>query len=197
MRKRLPPSLAFGLTATFFLSACATKEIPPQVAATSEPPPPRSAPSPRAAPAVSAAPPRPAIETSIIPGTLRDFEVNVGDRVFFSFDKSNLDDSARSALRKQAAWLAKYPAVTVAVQGNADERGTREYNLALGARRAVAVKDYLVSLGLAAGRLTTISFGKERPVCVESTEACWSQNRRAVSAITNAASSPNNVAMRN
>ena len=128
---------------------------------------------------------------------MRDFEVNVGDRVFFSFDKSNLDDSARAALQKQAAWLSRYRAVTVAIQGNADERGTREYNLALGARRAAAVKDYLASLGLTAGRMTTISFGKERPVCVESNEACWSQNRRAVSAITNAAASPNDVAMRN
>jgi peptidoglycan-associated lipoprotein len=146
---------------------------------------------------VSPAPARPAIETGIIPGTLRDFEVNVGDRVFFSFDKSNLDDAARAALQKQAAWLSRYQAVTVAIQGNADERGTREYNIALGARRATAVKDYLVSLGVRYDRLTTISFGKERPVCVESNEACWSQNRRAVSAITNAAASPNNVAMRN
>jgi peptidoglycan-associated lipoprotein len=84
--------------------------------------------------------------------------------------------------------------VTVTIEGNADERGTREYNLALGARRATAVKEYLVSLGVGANRLTTMSFGKERPVCVESSESCWSKNRRAVSQIRNAVSKPN-VAM--
>jgi peptidoglycan-associated lipoprotein len=196
MRIPLTPGLIFNLIVVFCLSACAeTATKQPEVAAS--PSVTQSAASPRAMPAVSAAPPRPAIETGIIPGTLRDFEVNVGDRVFFSFDKSNLDDAARAALRKQAVWLSRYQAVTVAIQGNADERGTREYNIALGARRATAVKDYLASLGVRYDRLTTISFGKERPVCVESNEACWSQNRRAVSAITNAAASPNNVAMRN
>ncbi|HYK81337.1 MAG TPA: peptidoglycan-associated lipoprotein Pal [Micropepsaceae bacterium] len=148
----------------------------------------------RATPSVANAPSRPAIETGIIPGTLRDFETNVGDRVFFAYDKSNLDDSARSALQKQAAWFSRYRAVTVTIEGNADERGTREYNLALGARRATAVKEYLVSLGVGANRLTTMSFGKERPVCVESNESCWSKNRRAVSQIRNAVSTPN-VAM--
>jgi peptidoglycan-associated lipoprotein len=128
---------------------------------------------------------------------MRDFEINVGDRVFFAFDKSDLDTSARAVLQKQAAWLSKYQGVTVAIQGNADERGTREYNLALGARRAVAVKEYLETLGVREDRLMTISYGKERPVCVESNESCWSQNRRAVSAIMNAVPSPNNVAMRN
>jgi peptidoglycan-associated lipoprotein len=188
--------LILSLTMAFILSACAgTQTKPPEVAAS--PPVAPSATSPSAMPTVSTAPPRPAIETGITPGTLRDFEVNVGDRVFFSFDKSNLDDSARAELQKQAAWLSRYRAVTVAIQGNADERGTREYNLALGARRATAVKDYLLSLGVRYDRLRTISFGKERPVCVESNEACWSRNRRAVSAITNAAASPNNVAMRN
>ena len=196
MRIPLAPRLIFNLTVAFGLSACAeTATKPPEVAAS--PPVTQSAAPLRAMPAVSAARPRPTIGTGIIPGTLRDFEVNVVDRVLFSFDKSNLDDAARAALQKQATWLSRYQAVTVAIQGNADERGTREYNIALGARRATAVKDYLVSLGVRYDRLTTISFGKERPVCAESNEACWSQNRRAVSAITNAAASPNNVAMRN
>lgn len=135
------------------------------------------------------------METGIIPGTARDFETNVGDRVFFGYDKSNLDDAARTTLQKEAAWFSRYRAVTVTIQGNADERGTREYNLGLGARRATAVKSYLVSLGVGAERLTTVSFGKERPVCAESNESCWSQNRRAVSEIRNAVSTPN-VAMR-
>jgi peptidoglycan-associated lipoprotein len=122
---------------------------------------------------------------------------NLGVQDFTQTGNVTIGDLFRAALQKQAAWLSRYAAVTVAIQGNADERGTREYNIALGARRATSVKDYLVSLGVRYDRLTTISFGKERPVCVESNEVCWSQNRRAVSAITNAAASPNNVAMRN
>ena len=188
--------LTTSLTLAFILSACATQE-PPKIAASPPPSPSKSAPPTRTTPAVSTTAPRPAIETGIIPGTLRDFEINVGDRVFFAFDRSNLDESARTALQKQAAWLVKYRGVTVAIQGNADERGTREYNLALGAKRAAAVKEYLETLGIREDRLMTISYGKERPVCVESNESCWSQNRRAVSAITNAVPSPNNVAMRN
>lgn len=119
--------------------------------------------------------------------------MNVGDTVFFSFDSSNLEDVARTVLQKQAAWLNRYRTVTLQVQGNADERGTREYNLALGARRAASVREYLVALGVAPSRVDTISYGKERPVCIESTEACWAQNRRAVSVISGEATP---VAMR-
>ncbi len=108
--------------------------------------------------------------------------------------RRNLDDSARSVLQKQAAWLERYRNVTLQVQGNCDERGTREYNLALGARRAVSAREYLVSLGVAPGRVDTISYGKERPVCSESSEACWAQNRRALSSISGETSP--NVAMR-
>ena len=193
MRIPSTPCQSLGLALAFLLTACAT-ETPPEVSASSPAPAPRAA-SQLQRPA-SAVPRRPTIQSGIIPGTLQDFEVNVGDRVFFAFDKSDLDDTARVTLQKQATWFSRYQAVTVAVQGNADERGTREYNLALGARRAAAVKDYLVSLGVRSGRLATISFGKERPVCVESNETCWSQNRRAVAAIMNAVSMPN-VAMRN
>lgn len=120
--------------------------------------------------------------------------MNVGDTVYYSFDSSNLDDPARAVLQKQAAWLERYRNVTLQVQGNADERGTREYNLALGARRAASARDYLVSLGIAPARVTTISYGKERPICSESTEPCWAMNRRALSAISG--ENTNSVAMR-
>jgi peptidoglycan-associated lipoprotein len=126
---------------------------------------------------------------NIIPGSKRDFEVNVGDRVFFEYDSSDLSDTARGTLQKQAAWLAKYPSVALSVEGHCDERGTREYNLALGARRASAAKEYLVSLGVRASRMETISYGKEKPMCVESNEGCWAQNRRAVSVISGGVSS--------
>ena len=106
--------------------------------------------------------------------------VNVGDRVFFDYDRYNLQTKARMVLEKQAAWLKKYGNLTVIVGGHADERGTREYNLALGERRANAVKDYLVALGISADRIRTISFGKERPVAMGSNETAWAQNRRSV-----------------
>jgi peptidoglycan-associated lipoprotein len=129
------------------------------------------------------------VEQTIVPGSARDFQVNVGDRVLFDYDRSDLDESDRAILQKQAAWLAKYPQVTLTVEGHCDERGTREYNIALGARRAQAVKEYLVSLGVNSSRLDTISYGKERPTCVESSEGCWAENRRGVSSIAAGASS--------
>ena len=127
------------------------------------------------------------VQQGVIPGSLQDFQVNVGDRVFFEYDRSDIDDRARTVLQKQAAWLQRFGAVILTIEGHADERGTREYNLALAARRAQSVKDYLSSLGVSAARLETISFGKERPVCVESNEGCWSQNRRGVSTIKSGA----------
>lgn len=108
---------------------------------------------------------------------------NVGDRVFFATDQSNLDRSARATLRNQAAWLKQNAAVRLTIEGHADERGTREYNLALGARRANAVRDFLISEGVSGGRLQTISYGKERPVSLCSEESCWSKNRRSVATI--------------
>lgn len=108
---------------------------------------------------------------------------NVGDRVFFQTDQSNLDGSARATLRNQAQWLAQNGSVNLIIEGHADERGTREYNLALGARRANAVRDFLISEGVNGSRLQTISYGKERPVSLCSEEACWSKNRRAVATI--------------
>jgi len=128
--------------------------------------------------------------SSIVPGSAEDLRVNVGDTVHFDYNKYDVrpgDD--QQVLQRQAAWLAKYPSVRVTIEGNCDERGTEEYNLALGARRANAVKDYLVSLGVSAARIDTISYGKERPVCTESTEDCWAKNRRGVTTITGGATS--------
>lgn len=113
-------------------------------------------------------------------GTVKELVRNVGDRVFFSTDSSTLNATARGALQKQAEWL-KSNNVRLKIEGNADERGTRDYNLALGARRANAVRDYIVSLGVSPSRLRTISYGKERPVSLCAAERCWSKNRRAVS----------------
>ena len=124
------------------------------------------------------APTRTAIE--IAPGSQEDLVVNVGDRVFFDFDKSDVRSDARGTLEKQAAWMKKFPGVRVVVEGHCDARGTREYNLALGERRANAVKDYLVALGINPARVKTISYGKERPAAIGENETAWAQNRRGV-----------------
>lgn len=127
--------------------------------------------------------------SSIAPGSQEDLVANVGDRVFFDTDKTSLSDEARATLQRQAAWMELYPTLTFTLEGHADERGTREYNLALGGRRANSAKDYLVSLGVNPGRVNTVSYGKERPVCLDSSESCWSQNRRAVTVIVSGAAS--------
>ena len=110
--------------------------------------------------------------------------VNVGDRVYFDFDKYNLKPDARGTLEKQAAWMKKYASVVISIEGHCDERGTREYNLALGERRANSVKDFLVQLGISPGRVKTISYGKERPVALGSNDQAWAQNRRGVTVVT-------------
>src|ERR1700733_2929885 len=117
------------------------------------------------------------------PGSQQDFVVNVGDRVFFDTDSSELSDQARGTLDKQAQWLNNYNRYSFTIEGHADERGTREYNIALGARRAETVREYLISRGIAATRMRTISYGKERPVAVCDDISCWSQNRRAVTVL--------------
>lgn len=119
------------------------------------------------------------------PGTQEHFVLNVGDRVFFDTDKYDLDANDRDILRRQAAYLSENPGISITIEGHADERGTREYNLGLGDRRANSVKDYLLSLGVRASRVRTISYGKERPVALGHNEAAWSQNRRAVTVIGN------------
>lgn len=121
--------------------------------------------------------------TGVEPGTQADLEQSAGHRVFFAYDQYTLTPQAQSTLAKQAAWLKEYPEVRVLVAGNCDERGTREYNLALGARRAEAAKSYLVSLGVDASRITTVSYGKERPIDPRSTEQAWSMNRNATTTI--------------
>ncbi|GAA5095585.1 peptidoglycan-associated lipoprotein Pal [Bartonella acomydis] len=117
------------------------------------------------------------------PGSGQEFTVNVGDRVFFSLDSSSIDSDAETILMRQAEWLLRYPSYSIMIEGHADERGTREYNLALGQRRAVAVREYLISLGVSAQRIQTISYGKERPVAVCDDISCWNQNRRAVTTL--------------
>jgi len=118
------------------------------------------------------------------PGSQQDFVVNVGDRVFFETDSSELSSQSRATLDKQAQWLNNYSQYgQFTIEGHADERGTREYNIALGARRAQAVRDYLISRGVAANRMRTISYGKERPVALCDDISCWSQNRRAVTVL--------------
>ena len=118
-----------------------------------------------------------------VPGSAQDFVVNVGDRVFFETDQTELTPQARTTLDKQAQWLQYYGKYSFTVEGHADERGTREYNIALGARRAQTVRDYLVSRGIDGNRMRTISYGKERPVAVCNDISCWSQNRRAVTVL--------------
>jgi peptidoglycan-associated lipoprotein len=118
-----------------------------------------------------------------VPGSQQDFIVNVGDRVFFETDSSELTPQARATLDKQALWLNQYNRYAFTIEGHADERGTREYNIALGARRAQTVREYLVSRGVQAPRMHTISYGKERPVAVCNDISCWSQNRRAVTVL--------------
>ena len=120
--------------------------------------------------------------SGIVRGSYEDLIVNVGDRVYFSYDSFDLDDDAKELLQLQAAWLKQYNK-TVIIEGHCDERGTREYNLALGEKRAQAVKNYLNSLGIDSSSLSTISYGKERPAVIGSNDAAWSQNRRSVTVV--------------
>jgi len=124
-----------------------------------------------------------AMASAASPGSQQDFVVNVGDRVFFDSDSTELTSQSRATLDKQAQWLQLYNRYSFTVEGHADERGTREYNIALGARRAQAVRDYLISRGVEGSRMRTISYGKERPVAVCNDISCWSQNRRAVTVL--------------
>src|SRR2546427_13225466 len=124
-----------------------------------------------------------AMASAATPGSQQDFVVNVGDRVFFESDQTDLSPQAVATLEKQAQWLQTYNRYSFTIEGHADERGTREYNIALGARRAQSVKTYLSSRGIDAGRMRTISYGKERPVAVCNDISCWSQNRRAVTVL--------------
>ena len=119
-----------------------------------------------------------------VPGSVQDFAQNVGDRVFFDTDQTDLNPTGQATLDKQARWLAQYPHYAFTIEGHADERGTREFNFALGARRSQSTKEYLVAKGIASSRIKTISYGKERPVAVCNDISCWSQNRRAVTLLS-------------
>ena len=119
------------------------------------------------------------------PGSQQDFVVNVGDRVFFESDQTELSPQALATLEKQAQWLQSYNRYSFTIEGHADERGTREYNLALGDRRATTVLNYLVALGVDKGRLSEVSYGKEKPICGDATDSCWNENRRGVTALNN------------
>lgn len=171
--------LVGGLLAT---AACSKKaeELPPT------PP----APAAPAAPVDTTPAPEAPVTSTVVPGSVEDFRQQAGsDRVFFAYDSYELDDAARDTLNKQAAWLQKYPNVRVTIEGHADERGTREYNLALGDRRANAAKNYLAAQGVDAGRINTISYGKERPEVAGSDETSYAQNRRAVTVLSSGAAS--------
>ena len=157
-----------AVAVTVMLAACSTPKKQEAAAVAAAPPPAAAAP---------AAPRGPA------PDSIEYFNSVVGNMVHFDFDKYDVTAADQAILRGQATWLNQYPARTVTIEGHCDERGTREYNLGLGDRRANAVKAYLVSLGVNASRVKTISYGKERPTCVASAEDCWGKNRRGVSTV--------------
>ena len=123
------------------------------------------------------------VTSNIIPGSQEDLTVNVGDRVFFGYDQTDVSAEGRQTLNLQAEWLKRYPNVSVTIEGHADERGTREYNLALGDRRATSIRNYLISQGIDASRVQTISYGKERPAVFGNDDQSWAQNRRGVTKI--------------
>ena len=169
--------LALIVLTTASLAACTTKGPPAAAPArqyVEQPAPPPPPPPPIAAP-------RP---TGPVPGSVQDFLIHASDRVFFDFDSYSLRSDGASVLDAQAAWLVRYPMVQIRIEGNADERGPREYNFALAARRANSVRDYLVSRGLSGNRIETVSFGKERPINEGSNEEAWAQNRNGHTVIT-------------
>ena len=172
MMARSSTILAAG--ALLAVAGCAKKkpaELPP-------PPPSSTMPAPE-----SSGPPA-GVGNTVVPGSRADFLQQVGtDTIHFAFDSSSIDPEAQGILTSQARWLTQHPNVAVTIEGHCDERGTREYNLALGERRANAAKDFLVAQGVSPGRISTISYGKERPIALGSNEEAWAQNRRAVTVV--------------
>jgi peptidoglycan-associated lipoprotein len=177
---RHPIRLAALAAAAAALAACSTPKPPPPAPVTQAPPP-APAPERPSPPPVAQAP------TGPVPGSIQDFVVNVGDRVYFDYDKYDVRSDAQPVLSAQAAWLVKYPSVKVRIEGNADERGTREYNLALGSRRANSVKEFLTSRGVGADRIETISYGKEMPIDPGTSEEAYAKNRNDHTAIVSGA----------
>ena len=161
---------------TVFLGACATTDAVDET--------PMSAPEETTSGPDMAPTPKVEVDRGPELGSQEHLSVNAGDRIFFAYNSSELNATSRRTLQKQADWLAENPYSKIKVEGHCDERGTREYNLALGDRRATAAKNYLVALGVSASRVTTVSYGKERPVVLGSSERSWSQNRRAASVVS-------------
>jgi peptidoglycan-associated lipoprotein len=159
--------------AAISIAACASHPTPAPEPTPTPPPPPQ---------AYTPPPPPPA--SGPIPGSIQDFVINAGDRVYFDYDKFDIRADAAPVLDAQAAWLRRYPAVRVRIEGNCDERGTREYNFALGGRRANSVREYLVAHGVDGSRIDTVSYGKERPIDPGENEDAWAHNRNGHTAIT-------------
>lgn len=171
--------LALVGVAVTAMGACATRPV-----ADNTPP---TAPAAPQYPTAPTTPVTGAPVGAVVPGSEQDFVVNIGDRVYFDLNQYEIRPEAFARLDAQAQWLQRYPQVTIRIEGNADERGTREYNLALAARRAESVRNYLVDRGIPAGRIDTISYGKERPIAEGSNEAAWARNRNAHTAIVSGA----------
>jgi peptidoglycan-associated lipoprotein len=169
--------LVLVATAAASVAACASRPKPTPPAPAAPPPPAASEPAPAPGP----------VGESVLPGSERDFVINAGDRVYFDFDKYEVRADAQPILDAQSAWLKRYGTVRVRIEGNCDERGTREYNLALGARRANAVREYLVSHGVSADRITTVSYGKEKPIDPGTGEEADAHNRNSHTAIVSGA----------
>jgi peptidoglycan-associated lipoprotein len=177
------PILKLVLTsaAVMSLAACASHPKPTPPAAPTPPAPEAPPPPPPPPPPMAEQPTGPA------PGSMQDFVINAGDRVYFDYDQYSIRTDAGPILDKQADWLRRYAEVRVRIEGNCDERGTREYNMALGARRANAVRDYLVGRGVGAGRIETVSYGKERPLDPGTGDDAYSHNRNGHTALTSGA----------
>ena len=168
--------LLTGVTLVFFLAACST--TPKDTADSSG-----SGSSTSSSDVSTSSSETSSESANLEPGSQEDLIVNVGDRVFFNYDSSDLDGDAQELLQDQVAWLKQYSDVSIIVEGHCDERGTREYNLALGEKRAQSVKNYLIGLGISSDRVSTISYGKERPAVVGSNDGAWAQNRRSVTIV--------------
>jgi peptidoglycan-associated lipoprotein len=167
--------------ATASLAACASRPKP------QGPVTPPSQPSQPSQPSYQQPGPVSPVDQGPLPGTVQDFVINIGERIYFDTDSYDVRSDAQPTLAAQAQWLNRYPAVRVRIEGNADERGTREYNLALGARRANAVREFLVAQGVSGSRIETLSYGKEKPIDGGSSEDAWAKNRNARTAITDGA----------
>jgi peptidoglycan-associated lipoprotein len=178
---RRAAQIALITGAAISIAACSSTPKPAPLGTPSAPSSSGETPPPPPPPPISEAPVGP------IPGSTQDFVINAGDRVYFDFDAYSIRSDAQNVLAQQAAWLSRYPAVQVRIEGNCDERGTREYNLALGARRANSIREFLIAHGVSGGRIATVSYGKERPIDPGTGEDAWSHNRNGHTQIVSGA----------